>query len=134
MSFGGKCKLIIVQEILCDFIQRAFTTKDTKDTRGAKEEDQKCVATRSIHGRYFLHRKLAFQQKSGRDIANEAEIYLKLSAAAFAHTPSWSLVSPETPIAPTILPSLTSGIPPSTGVAPSSPKTRRPAPPAASAS
>src|SRR5215813_14448176 len=55
-------------------------------------------------------------------------------APACAHTASLLLASPETPIAPMILPSTKMGIPPSTGTAPSRPRMRRPAPPAASAS
>lgn len=57
--------------------------------------------------------------------------YFSESAPAFAHCASCALVAPEAPIAPTILPSTTSGNPPSTGVTPCSPKIRRPSPPAA---
>jgi hypothetical protein len=55
--------------------------------------------------------------------------YLIIAAPAVAQTPSWSLVSPETPTAPMILPSARMGTPPSTGTAPSRPSTRTPAPP-----
>ena len=44
------------------------------------------------------------------------------------------LVPPDAPIAPTIFPPETSGIPPSTGMAPSRARIRSPSPPAASAS
>src|SRR5262245_17571367 len=60
--------------------------------------------------------------------------YLTASAPALAHWPSWSLAPPDRPMAPTILPSTTSGMPPSTGIAPSRPRIRRPAPPPATMS
>ena len=44
--------------------------------------------------------------------------YLTESAPAFAACPSCSLVPPDAPMAPTILPSITIGKPPSTGTAP----------------
>src|SRR5205823_2239540 len=61
-------------------------------------------------------------------------VHLSVAAAATAHCPSCSLRSPETPTAPTSLPSISRGTPPSTGTAPSSRRTRRPTPPPASAS
>ena len=60
--------------------------------------------------------------------------YSNTATPARAHWPSCGLVPPETPIAPTILPSTTIGIPPSTGTAPLIPSTRNPSPPAASVS
>ena len=60
--------------------------------------------------------------------------YSTAATPARAHWPSCGLVPPETPIAPTILPSTTIGIPPSTGTAPRIPSTRNPSPPAASVS
>ena len=56
------------------------------------------------------------------------------AAPARAHWPSCGLAPPQTPIAPTILPSMTIGTPPSTGTAPLSPSTRHPSPPVASMS
>src|SRR5260370_16242782 len=57
--------------------------------------------------------------------------YLTESAPAFAACPSCSLVPPDAPMAPTILPPMTRGRPPSTGTAPCSPRNRTPPPPPA---
>jgi hypothetical protein len=56
------------------------------------------------------------------------------SAPALAHCPSCAAVPPETPIAPAIFPSIKTGSPPSTGIAPCNFNMRSPSPPAASAS
>src|ERR1039457_3680707 len=71
---------------------------------------------------------------ASRFSANLPRAYLKLSAPALAHWLSCALVMPETPIAPTILPSLTSGIPPSAATTPGNVRMRRFSPPVASAS
>jgi hypothetical protein len=60
--------------------------------------------------------------------------YFSVSAPAFAATPSCCDVPPETPMAPTIFPSISSGSPPSIGAAPRRRKMRRPSPPAATPS
>src|SRR6267378_1239885 len=61
-------------------------------------------------------------------------LYFSTASPAAAHWASCSPVAPEAPMAPTILPSMTIGKPPSSGTAPSSPSMRRPAPPPATAS
>lgn len=61
-------------------------------------------------------------------------LYLRAATPAAATCPSWALVPPETPMAPTILPPMAIGTPPSTGTAPCSARMRSPSPPAASAS
>src|SRR5687768_4383403 len=66
--------------------------------------------------------------------ATERRAYFNAFTAACATTPSCWLVPPDAPIAPTIFPPDTSGIPPSTGMAPSRARIRSPSPPAASAS
>ena len=55
--------------------------------------------------------------------------YFNASAPALATCASCSEVAPDTPTAPTILPSTMSGIPPSSGLAPASLSSRRLAPP-----
>src|SRR5688572_1854523 len=64
----------------------------------------------------------------------EGGSYLRALTAACATTPSCWLVPPDAPLAPTIFPPDTSGIPPSTGMAPSIASIRSPSPPAANAS
>src|SRR6266702_245032 len=65
---------------------------------------------------------------------SSVEVYFIVSAPALAHCASCALVAPLTPIAPTIFPSVTRGIPPSTGTTPCSRSILTESPPAASAS
>jgi hypothetical protein len=67
-----------------------------------------------------------------RIINNNRALYFSASAPTCAHWASCALVPPDIPIAPTILPSITMGTPPSTGTAPSSPSVLNPSPPLAS--
>jgi len=60
--------------------------------------------------------------------------YFTRSAPALAHCASCALVAPETPMAPTIFPSSTRGIPPSIATTPFNVRIRSPSPPAATAS
>ena len=68
------------------------------------------------------------------DPQEPARRYFSESAPALAHWLSCALVIPETPIAPTIFPSTTSGMPPSDGTTPGKPRVRRFSPPFARAS
>src|SRR6266576_3336147 len=63
-------------------------------------------------GRLLLHETTSAWQ------AMRDATYFMASAPALAHWPSCALEPPETPMAPTIFPSMTSGMPPSTGTAP----------------
>src|SRR5271165_4208268 len=70
------------------------------------------------------------------DISGAQPVTQFRECAQFIEVPihSGGAVPPETPMAPTMLPSMRSGIPPSTGTASCKPSTRRPSPPAANTS
>src|SRR5437773_1597720 len=55
-------------------------------------------------------------------------VYFVASAPALATWPCWTEIAPETPRAPTILPSATRGMPPSSGEAPRRASVRSPRP------
>src|ERR1700682_4354037 len=93
------------------------------------EEDHEDLESRSDDG--AARRRGRLIQTGSRIGRGNQILHESASAPARAHRPSWSLAPPETPMAPAIRPSITSGMPPSMGIAPARASTRSPSPPAA---